>query len=114
MASLPPGTPIGGGRYTVVRELNRGGTAVVYEGLDAATGAMVALKVMSARDGRMSVSMKGVRREIEYASSVRCWGGRRLGLRVICGVASRRASRAPLCAPAERRHLCASNRPRGF
>ena len=75
MARLPPGTPIGGGRYTVVRELNRGGTAVVYEGLDAATGAMVALKVMSARDGRMSVSMKGVRREIEYASSVRCWVG---------------------------------------
>ena len=75
MASLPPGTPIGGGRYTVVRELNRGGTAVVYEGLDAATGATVALKVMSARDGRMTVSMKGVRRELEDASSVRRWVG---------------------------------------
>ncbi len=98
MASLPPGTPIGGGRYTVVRELNRGGTAVVYEGLDAATGATVALKVMSARDGRMSVSMKGVRREIEYASSVRVVCGRWSGLWVSLWPPPRaRAKAPPLC-----------------
>lgn len=45
MASLPPGTQLGQGRYTVVRELNRGGTAVVYEGLQAGSGHSVALKV---------------------------------------------------------------------
>ena len=44
MASLPPGTQLGQGRYTVVRELNRGGTAVVYEGLQAGSGHSVALK----------------------------------------------------------------------
>jgi hypothetical protein len=43
---------------------------VVYEGLDLTTGATVALKVMSVKDGRATVPIKGVRREIEYAASV--------------------------------------------
>ena len=43
MASLPPGTRLGE-RYTVVREIQRGGTAVVYEGIESTTGASVALK----------------------------------------------------------------------
>lgn len=44
MASLPPGTSMGQGRYTIVRELNRGGTAVVYAAIDAHSGLDVALK----------------------------------------------------------------------
>ena len=47
-----------------------GGTAVVYEGLDLTTNAIVALKVMSIKDGKATVPIKGVRREIEYATSV--------------------------------------------
>ena len=47
-----------------------GGTAVVYEGIDITTQAIVALKVMSIKDGRATVPVKGVRREIEYAASV--------------------------------------------
>jgi serine/threonine protein kinase len=43
---------------------------VVYEGLDLTTKAIVALKVMSIKDGKASVPIKGVRREIEYAASV--------------------------------------------
>lgn len=42
--SLPAGTLLEG-RYIVVREVNRGGTAVVYEGEDTTTGLKVALKV---------------------------------------------------------------------
>ncbi|KAL4520450.1 hypothetical protein Ndes2526A_g05016 [Nannochloris sp. 'desiccata'] len=61
MASLPSGTLLGKGRYRVIKELNRGGTAVVYEGLDLATLATVALKVMSIKDGKASVPIKGVR-----------------------------------------------------
>lgn len=47
-----------------------GGTAVVYEGLDLKTGFSVALKVMSVKDGKAIVPIKGVRREIQYAASV--------------------------------------------
>jgi len=69
-APLPPGTLIGKGRYRVVQELNRGGTAVVYEGIDLLHQTRVALKVMSVKHGRATVPIKAVRREIEYAVSV--------------------------------------------
>lgn len=42
---LAPGTAVGNGRYTVGGEINRGGTAVVYEGFDTALNIRVALKV---------------------------------------------------------------------
>lgn len=44
-ATLTPGAVVGNGRYTVGGEINRGGTAVVYEGFDQAIGMRVALKV---------------------------------------------------------------------
>lgn len=51
MASLRPGTLLGQGRYSIVREINRGGTAVVYEGIDSRIGQAVALKVGVVRGG---------------------------------------------------------------
>ena len=45
---IESGTVLGGGRYIVVREINRGGLAVVYEAIDTANdGEGVALKCMS-------------------------------------------------------------------
>lgn len=70
MASLQEGTLLGNGRYRVSREINRGGTAVVYEGIDLASSRVVALKVMSVKEGKASVPVKGVKREIEYAASM--------------------------------------------
>lgn len=66
---VPQGTLIGNGRYKVLKEINRGGTAVVYEGLDLLSHGKVALKVMSAKHSKSS-NMKAVKREIEYAVSV--------------------------------------------
>ena len=43
---------------------------MVYEGTDLTNFSTVALKVMSVKDGKASVPIKGVRREIEYAASV--------------------------------------------
>jgi len=87
---------IGNGRYKIIKELNRGacrrgshhlppslsrttllptpspgGTAVVYSGIDLITSKTVALKVMSAKHKKES-NLKAVKREIEYAMSVRC------------------------------------------
>lgn len=90
---------IGNGRYKIIKELNRGacrrgshhlppslsltypslvlptpspgGTAVVYSGIDLNTSKTVALKVMSAKHKKES-NLKAVKREIEYAMSVRC------------------------------------------
>lgn len=45
MASLTPGSLLGGGKYVIVRELNRGGSAVVMEAVQTTTGRHVALKV---------------------------------------------------------------------
>ena len=45
MSSLPPGTLLGSGRYRVIKEVNRGGTAVVYECETLPSGEHVALKV---------------------------------------------------------------------
>ena len=70
MASLPPGTVLHG-RYVVAREINRGGSAVVYEAADTATGAHVALKVMTAAEGRTALPARAVRREIEYGAALR-------------------------------------------
>ena len=62
---------IGNGRYKVLKEINRGGTAVVYSGIDLEQQKTVALKVMSAKHKKES-NLKAVKREIEYAMSVRC------------------------------------------
>lgn len=43
---------------------------MVYEGLDLLSHARVALKVMSLKQGRATVPMKAVNREVEYAVSV--------------------------------------------
>lgn len=44
MASLAAGTLLNGGKYVVVKELNRGGSAVVMEAVQTTTGRRVALK----------------------------------------------------------------------
>lgn len=51
MATLPAGTLLGNGRYRVLKEVNRGGTAVVYECETIPTGEHVACKVR--RGGRL-------------------------------------------------------------
>ena len=45
LQELAPNTLVGNGRYRVGEEINRGGTAVVYEGFDSALAMRVALKV---------------------------------------------------------------------
>ena len=45
LVTLQPNALVGTGRYRVGEEINRGGTAVVYEGYDNTLGMRVALKV---------------------------------------------------------------------
>ena len=45
LVTLKPNALVGNGRYRVGEEINRGGTAVVYEGYDNTLGMRVALKV---------------------------------------------------------------------
>ena len=45
VVTLPLGALVGLGRYRVGKEINRGGTAVVYEGVDLSLNMPVALKV---------------------------------------------------------------------
>ncbi len=71
VTALQRGTFLAGGRYRVRRELNRGGTAIVYAADDLQEGVKVALKVMNTRDGVMTMPVKSVKREIEIASSMR-------------------------------------------
>ena len=49
------GSLLAEGRYRIRKELNRGGTAVVYAADDLKTGTKVALKVMNTRDGVMTI-----------------------------------------------------------
>mmetsp|Transcript_13713 Transcript_13713/g.34463 ORF Transcript_13713/g.34463 Transcript_13713/m.34463 type:complete len:384 (-) Transcript_13713:81-1232(-) len=65
------GTLLADGRYRIRKELNRGGTAVVYAADDLQTGEKVALKAMNTRDGVMTMPIKQVKREVEIASSMR-------------------------------------------
>ena len=65
-------------RTHIAQELNRGGTAVVYEAEDLHTRhpstnqpTPVALKVMNTREGVMQMPVKAVKREIELASQMR-------------------------------------------
>ncbi|MEW5307014.1 MAG: hypothetical protein WDW36_009435 [Sanguina aurantia] len=68
LISLAKGAILNNGRYKIDRELNRGGTAVVYGAEDLSRGgAMVALKVMNGPD---QVPIKVVKREINFSSSV--------------------------------------------
>ena len=72
-SDLQSGTVLGGGRYVVVREINRGGLAVVYEAIDTGNeGAGVALKCMDLRpltSSSAGVTRAHVEREIRNASS---------------------------------------------
>ena len=68
---LRSGSMMCNGKYRVRKEINRGGTAVVYEAEDMENNRQkVALKVMNNRDGVMAMPVKAVKREIEYASSI--------------------------------------------
>ncbi|CAD7698637.1 unnamed protein product [Ostreobium quekettii] len=73
MAAMVPGRVLNEGRYKVTRELNRGATAVVYEAQDLQDpgGSPVALKVLNATGGQMSVPLKIVKREVQYACNMR-------------------------------------------
>lgn len=66
MASLPPGTLLGG-RYELVKEINRGGTAIVYSATDSASGRLVALKVITAGT---RVPASAIKREISVAAGL--------------------------------------------
>lgn len=69
---LKPNQTLSSGRYRVIKELNRGGTAVVYEAVDVSNNNLpVALKVMNTREGVMQMPVKAVKREIELASQMR-------------------------------------------
>ena len=52
------GSLLADGRYRIRKELNRGGTAVVYAADDLEKGMKVALKVMNTRDGVMTMPIK--------------------------------------------------------
>ena len=66
MASLAPGTLLGG-RYEIVKELNRGGTAIVYAATDVASGRAVAAKVITAG---ARVPASAIKREVSVAAGL--------------------------------------------
>ncbi|CAG9464560.1 unnamed protein product [Pedinophyceae sp. YPF-701] len=70
VAPFGRGDVLGRGRYIIERELNRGGTAVVYQAFNASTGDAVAIKVLNAREGKMAAPVHVVSREVTYASSI--------------------------------------------
>ena len=70
-SALPRGTLLADGRYRIRREVNRGGTAIVYEADDLENGCRVALKAMNAKEGVMTMSLRQVKREISIASSLK-------------------------------------------
>ena len=58
-------------RYEVRKLINRGGTALVYEGVDRETGERVALKCIDVGDGaKVKVPLAAVKREIKYATKL--------------------------------------------
>lgn len=64
------GDTLRGGQYTVLRELNHGGSATVYECLRASDGMRVAVKVIYAKDGTRTAHMSLVRREVRALTRV--------------------------------------------
>lgn len=65
------GTVVGNGRYEVLEEINRGGTAIVYRGVDRALSLDVALKVIdTGADAKVRVPLGAVKREIKYATKL--------------------------------------------
>lgn len=62
-AEYAPGTRLNGGRYRVLYEINRGGTAIVYAAVDTSVGKQVALKVMQPHGSKASVNLVAVKRE---------------------------------------------------
>lgn len=67
---LSPGSMLNRGRYKVIRELNTGGTAVVYEALDIKKQRKCALKVMNLTQRQFEVAMKLSRREVLFSSMI--------------------------------------------
>merc|ERR1712054_605542 len=61
--SLEKGSKLCNGKYKVEREINRGGTSIVYEAIDLDSNSKVALKVMN-------MPSNNVKKEVECASSV--------------------------------------------
>ena len=62
LVTLQPNALVGNGRYRVGEEINRGGTAVVYEGYDNTIGMRVALKVRVRLSPRARASFPRVAR----------------------------------------------------
>lgn len=67
---LTPGSTLNKGRYKVVRELNTGGTAIVYEAFDVRKQRKCALKVMNLTQQQFEVAMKLSRREVFFSSVI--------------------------------------------
>ena len=68
---LARGTVIGNGRYEVLEEINRGGTAIVFRGVDRELRCDVALKVIdTGADAKVRVPLGAVKREIKYATKL--------------------------------------------
>lgn len=65
---LPAGTLLG--RYRIVRLLDQGGMAVVYEATDERLGRVVALKVMTGHDGDQTDFRERFLRESRFAASL--------------------------------------------
>ena len=58
------------GNYRIIRELGRGSSGTVYEGLDVELGRRVAMKVLSGPLGRDPHAMKRLLAEARIASSL--------------------------------------------
>eukprot|EP00210_Caulerpa_lentillifera_P008912 g8503.t1 len=65
-----PGSSLNNGRYKIIRELNTGGTAVVYEAYDKEKNRRCALKVMNLTARQFEVAMKLSRREVVFSSTI--------------------------------------------
>eukprot|EP00210_Caulerpa_lentillifera_P006787 g6486.t1 len=68
MKPFQPGQIVNAGRYQIIQEVNRGGTATVFEALDIFTQMKVALKVMDSTENHVALQIMLVKREVEYAS----------------------------------------------
>lgn len=88
---LARGTALGmHGRYEIVEMINRGGTAVVYRGIDREKdGGEIALKCIDvSSDARVVVPLAAVKREIKYATRLMGGNGSNAGVpgvvRLLC------------------------------